>query len=151
MATIRLPMGFRAFLKSFNDAAVEYMVVGGYAVIMHGYVRNTGDIDIWVKSDRANAERIVSALINFGFAPEDVDEDIFIGPQQIVRMGNEPEKIEIITSIEGVQWEECIAHCVKCDIDGLEVPFIGLSDLRKNKAEAGRHRDLADLEELPEA
>ncbi|MEM1354252.1 MAG: hypothetical protein AAGC44_02915 [Planctomycetota bacterium] len=143
-------MGFRAFLKSFNEANVEYMIVGGYAVCMHGYVRNTGDIDIWVRSDRPNAERIVNALINFGFAEEDIDETIFIGPRQIVRMGTEPEKIEIITTIEGVEWMDCQKRSIIFECDGLKLPVIGLSDLRKNKAEAGRHRDLDDLENLPE-
>ncbi|XAM01016.1 hypothetical protein OT109_06435 [Phycisphaeraceae bacterium D3-23] len=150
MAMIRLPMGFRAFLKSFNNAKVDYMVVGGYAVNMHGYVRNTGDLDVWIKSDLPNAQRVVDALVSFGFAPEDIDESLFIGPRQIVRMGVEPEKIEIITTIEGVDWEDCKTKSVSFEIDGLDLPVIGLADLRKNKAQAGRHRDLDDLENLPE-
>jgi len=141
---------FRAFLESLNAANVDYMIVGGYAVNLHGYVRNTGDLDVWIADDPTNANRIVEALIAFGFDVLDVKPDMFIGENQIVQMGNEPEKIEIITSIDGVTWAEASRNIQTIEVDGIATRVISFDDLKKNKRASGRLRDQEDLKKLPE-
>lgn len=150
MATIHLPPEFREFLKSFNESRVEYLVIGGFAVGMHGYPRATGDLDVWVACHRENAERIVEALVKFGFSREALSTELFLIEHNIVRFGTPPVRIEIHLSISGVSFSEAIAHIVPCTLDGVTIPVISLPLLRKNKAASGRGKDLADLENLPE-
>lgn len=127
------------------------MLIGGYAVNFHGYVRTTGDFDVWIATSPSNARKIVDALIHFGFDPDDVDESLFTQPRQIVRMGQEPLRIELVTMIDGVTWEQCWGRAVHTVIDGVEARFISLADLRRNKAASGRDKDLLDLNRLPKA
>jgi len=140
---------FRAFLESLNAANVEYMIVGGYAVNVHGYVRNTGDLNVRIASDAENADRVVEALLAFGFAVLDVKPEIFLGENRIVQMGSEPEKIEIITYIDGPTWIEAEPNIQRVEIDGVSTRVISLDDLIRNKTASGRLRDQEDLERLP--
>ncbi len=127
------------------------MLVGGYAVNYHGYVRTTGDFDVWIAATPANARNITEAMVDFGFDPDDVEERLFTMPRQIIRMGHEPLRIEIVTTIDGVEWPECWSRAVNTMIDGVDVRFISLQDLRRNKQASGRDKDLVDLNRLPEA
>jgi hypothetical protein len=140
---------FREFLSLLNANRVDYLLVGGYAVGLHGYPRATVDLDIWVGATPDNAPRVVAALRAFGFDSATVEPALFVNPRTLVRFGVPPFRIEIMTSIDGVTYDDCRSRAVEFDMDGLPVPVIALSDLRVNKRAAGRHKDLADLENLP--
>ncbi len=149
MAMIRLPQDFKDFLRLLNSNKVEYLVIGGYAVSYYGYPRATGDIDIWVAVDSQNAQRMVDVLTEFGFSKERLSAELFLKENQIIRMGMPPIRIELMTSISGVDFKDCYSSRVIDTIDGVEVSVINLDDLKKNKKAAGRHKDLGDLESLP--
>ena len=149
MATIQLTKDFREFLKSMNSEKVEYLLVGGYAVAWHGYPRATGDLDVWVAVSEENANRLVQALLKFGFDLPALRRELFLQPHKIIRMGRPPFRIEIITSASGCQFEGCRERAVEALLDDVPVAIIGLEDLKANKRAAGRHKDLDDLEHLP--
>ena len=145
-----LPTHFREFLRLLSAEAVEYLLVGGWAVIYHGYPRATKDIDIWIAVNEDNAQRVVRVFRKFGFdVPPPVR--VFLDPDRVLRFGTAPNQIEIITSASGVQFEECYRERIDTTLDGEPVSLISLPKLRINKRAAGRLKDLADLEELPEA
>lgn len=143
-----LSKDFREFIISLNENNVRYLVVGGYAVALHGCPRYTNDMDIWVKISPANAGRIIRALEDFGFGSLSLERDDFLEQDQIVQLGYAPERIDIITSLDGVEFEECYKSRVIADIDGLPVNFINLQHLKENKRATGRTQDLADAENL---
>lgn len=149
MATPSLPDDFREFLKLLDSNGVEYLLIGGYAVNVHGYVRTTNDLDLWVSVNPENAARIDRALRQFGFAAAGLTSDLFLTPNNVVRMGLPPIRIEILTSISGVEFESCYAEKEMIRIEEMAVPVISLARLRENKAASGRAKDLADLENLP--
>ena len=149
MATIQLPQDFREFLQLLDSKEVEYLVVGGYAVGYHGYPRATGDLDLWVAIDSQNAERIVEAIREFGFDVPDLSADLFLEEERVIRMGEPPLRIEILTSVSGVKFKKSFESREMALVDGLPIPFIGLEQLKLNKAAAGRFQDLSDLEHLP--
>jgi hypothetical protein len=149
MATIHLPADFREFLRLLNAHRVEYLLIGGYAVGYYGYPRATADMDVWVAVDPANADKIVVALNEFGFDLPDLSAELFLRPWQIIRLGVPPVRIEIATTISGVDFAECYAARVEDTLDGVPVNLISLKDLKRNKQASGRHQDLADLEHLP--
>ncbi len=149
MEPIEFPSDFSEFLKLLNDQQVEYLLVGGFAVAIHGYPRATTDIDVWVNRTLENAERIVEALRLFGFDLPTLTRELFLEPDRIVRMGNAPIRIELLTSIDGVEFEDCSSRCVLHLEKGLRIPVISLDDLRINKRASGRNKDLADLDHLP--
>jgi hypothetical protein len=140
---------FKEFLRLLNANRVDYLVVGGYAVGLHGYPRATADLDIWVRALPDNAERIMQALRTFGFDLPTLVPQLFIDPRSIVRLGTPPFRIEIMTSIDGVEFGACRRRSCEFDIDGEPVPVISLADLKTNKRAAGRNKDLADLDNLP--
>jgi hypothetical protein len=149
MATTRLPIDFKEFLQLLNTHGVEYLLVGGYAVGYHGYPRATVDLDIWVARNPHNAEKLVSVLKEFGFDVKELSEDLFLEENKIIRMGAPPIRIEVITSASGVDFEECYRKRVTDIIDDVEVHFINLEHLKRNKKASGRYKDLDDLEHLP--
>ncbi|MBN1505935.1 MAG: hypothetical protein JW955_03770 [Sedimentisphaerales bacterium] len=149
MATIHLPRDFIEFLRLLNAHKVEYLLIGGYAVSYHGYPRATAGMDIWIATHPANAERIVGVLKEFGFDMPELSPETFLRPWQIVRLGMPPVRVEIATTISGVDFAECYARRVQETLDGVPVTVISLDDLKLNKKASGRHQDLADLEHLP--
>ncbi|UCD50739.1 MAG: hypothetical protein JSW27_24855 [Phycisphaerales bacterium] len=149
MATIHLPADFKEFLRLLNAHKVEYLLIGGYAVAYHGYPRATADMDIWIAVQAANADRVVAALKEFGFDPPELSPELFLQPWQIIRLGVPPVRIEIATTISGVDFPECYAARVEDVLDGVSVSLISLKHLKINKKASGRHQDLADLDELP--
>jgi len=145
---IVLARDFKELLKSLNSNSVEYLLIGGYAVGIHGHIRATNDLDIWINVNPENAAKIDRALRQFGFAAG-LTPDLFLARNNIVRMGVPPIRIEILTSISGVEFESCYAEKEMIQIEEILVPVISLSRLRENKTASGRAKDLADLENLP--
>ena len=143
-----LPSDFRDFLKLLNSRNVKYLLIGGYAVGYHGYSRATADMDLWIAIDPNNAKGVVSALQEFGFSSAELEPGLFLEEGKIVRMGVPPLRIEILTTISGVSFENCYPQRVTAQIDGIEVPIISLEHLKLNKRASGRFKDLADLEQL---
>jgi len=146
---IQLPPDFKEFLKLLNENKVEYLMVGGFAVGYHGYPRATGDLDIWIAAHRDNARKIVCVLEQFGFADQNLNEQLFLTPDNIVRMGHPPIRIELLSSATGVDFQTCYQRAVDAEIDNIAVKVISKDDLRANKRAAGRTKDLNDLENLP--
>jgi len=144
-----LPGDFREFLISLNDHKVDYLVVGGWALGIHGYVRATGDMDIWIGQQSENLDRLLIALSAFG-VPGPIDKAFFEEKGNAFRMGRPPMKIEVITEASGIEFYESLDNRLNIETDGIVIPFIGYSDLVKNKRSTGRLKDLADLEELGE-
>ncbi len=149
MATIHLSPDFKEFLKLLNAHQVEYLLIGGYAVSYHGYPRATVDMDIWIAMQPANAERIVTVLKEFGFDLPELSPELFLKEWQIIRLGVPPIRIELATTLSGVNFNECYAERVVDTLDGVKVNLISLRHLKINKKASGRHQDLADLENLP--
>jgi hypothetical protein len=133
-----------------NANGVEYLVVGGFAVFHYGYPRATGDLDIWIGPTIENGARCIAALSNFGFSDSGLTADQFTNPRMIFRIGLPPWRLEFLTSISGVEFAPAYARREAAVFDGVPVSVIGSSDLRANKRAAGRHKDLNDLEHLPE-
>lgn len=146
---IVLPQDFKEFLSLLKDKNIEYLLIGGYAVGYHGYPRATNDMDIWIAIDPNTAEKMVQALKEFGFDTPKLSKELFLKKDNIVRMGIAPMRIEILTSISGVEFGECFKQRVIDTIDGVEVNIINLKQLKINKQTSGRHKDLDDFENLP--
>jgi hypothetical protein len=149
MDTTRLPRDFKEFLRLLESHGVEYLLIGGYAVGYYGYVRATADMDVWVSSKPDNADKVVAALREFGFDLPDLNRELFIQEGNVVRMGVPPFRLEILTSISGVDFASCYADRVRTTIDDLPVSVIRLQHLKANKKASGRLKDLVDLQHLP--
>jgi predicted nucleotidyltransferase len=147
MDMILLPPDFREFLQLLNFHKVRYLLVGGYAVGYYGYPRATADMDIWVATDAQNVEKVLAALAEFGFA--EVDPKLFAKEKQVLRMGAPPLRIELLTGVSGVEFEDCYSQRKVVNLGEVEISLIGLEDLKTNKAASGRYKDLNDLEHLP--
>ena len=145
---IQLPPDFKEFLKLLNSHRVEYLLIGGYAVGYHGYPRATGDMDLWVAIRQNNAEKLVVALREFGLNAPQLSADIFLQENQIIRMGVPPMRIELLTTISGVDFDSCYSERIVDVIDSVEVHIINLKHLKQNKQASGRYKDLDDLQYL---
>ncbi len=145
---MELPRDFKEFFLLLNKRLVKYLLVGGYAVTYHGYTRATGDIDIWVETNLENGKRIIEVIREFGFRSLKIDEKIFIKENQIIRMGVPPLKIELLTTLSGVAFNECYRKRIKARISNIPIPIINLEHLKKNKAASSRLKDLNDLANL---
>jgi hypothetical protein len=130
-------------LKSLNSNRVEYLLIGGYAVGIYGHIRATNDLDIWVKVSAENAARIERALGEFGFAAAGLTCDLFLAPNNVIRMGVPPIRVEILTSISGVEFESCYAEKETIQIEEMVVPVISLARLRENKAASARAKGMS--------
>ena len=146
---MQLPPDFKDFLKLLNLKQVEYLLIGGYAVSYYGYPRATGDMDVWIAINLENAMRMVEVLKEFGFNVTDLSADLFLQENKIVRMGNPPLRLEVLTTISGVDFCECFEQRFIAKIDDIDVNLISLRDLKLNKKASGRFKDLNDLENLP--
>lgn len=145
---MKLSRDFREFIESLNAHNVRYLVVGGYAVAFHGYPRFTKDLDVWLWLDAENATKAVQALADFGFASLDITADDFLVPDQIIQLGYPPNRIDLITTLPGVEFESCFDQREVVTIDDIPVNFIDRESLKRNKQASGRLQDLADLENL---
>jgi hypothetical protein len=141
---------FTDFINCLNHYHVEYILVGGYAVIIRGYSRSTGDLDIWVHKTRENFSRLEAALKHFGLPPEAVTKEKFFSDEfDVFTIGRPPSAIEIMTGVKGVGFSEAFATSTLETLDEVVVRVIHLNQLIKSKRAAGRHKDLNDLENLP--
>lgn len=139
---------FKEFLALLDSERIEYLLIGGYAVALHGYPRTTNDLDIWVAPDAENLRRLKSALALYGFAPSSIPDNLFEPPAEILRIGVPPLRLEILNKISGVQFSQAYARRVELTADGAHIKLIHLDDLKANKKAAGRAKDLIDLQEL---
>lgn len=147
---MQLDPDFREFVESFVANEVRFLIVGGYAVAAHGLPRYTGDLDTWIWVNPQNAKRVLHSLEVFGFSGLGLTVDDFTKPDSVVQLGYPPYRIDILTSIEGVEFDDAWPRRVIVAIDDLEVPFIGREDLLTNKRAAGRPQDVADVARLTE-
>jgi hypothetical protein len=143
-----LNQDFKAFIQSLNNNGVRYLVIGGYAVALHGYPRYTKDIDIWIEMSPDNAAKMIGALDQFGFGSLGLKDADFLTPDQIIQLGYPPNRIDLVTTPPGVEFGICHSARVDVEVDGVLVSFIDLENLKKNKKASGRLQDLADLENL---
>ncbi|MBI9085879.1 MAG: hypothetical protein JEZ11_19930 [Desulfobacterales bacterium] len=143
-----LSQDFREFIQLLNSNKVRYLIVDGYAVAVHGHPRYTKDLDIWIHADSENANRLIGALDQFGFGSLGLKPDDFLTPDQIIQLGYPPNRIDLLTSLKGVDFEDAYKCKVQITIDDIPTDFVDLENLRKNKASTGRPQDLADLDNL---
>lgn len=132
----------------FNAHEVEYLLVGGQAVIAHGYPRLTKDMDLWLRPTAENGTRVLKALKDFGASPPNFTPARFEAPDTLIMLGNEPFRVDLLTDIPGVNFGEAWRHREEVVLDGVRVPLIAKSDLIANKRTVGRLQDLADVEAL---
>lgn len=146
----KLPRDFADLLTELSEAGAEFLVVGGWAVVLHGHVRSTDDLDVLVRPDPQNSERVFAALERFG-APlraHSVSPQHFARAGDAYRFGIAPLKVEVLTQISGVTYEEACEGSGSFQLDGYSIRYIGKQPLLRNKRAAGRYKDLADVEEL---
>jgi hypothetical protein len=141
---------FKEFCELLNSISVEYLIVGGYALAAHGHPRYTGDLDIWVRPSDTNAGKLLDALRQFGFGELGLSKEDFLAPGTVIQLGFPPSRIDLLTAIDGVDFDTGHKHRVMMNISGIELPIIGVAEFRANKLAAGRAKDLADLESLDE-
>ncbi|HNW59362.1 MAG TPA: nucleotidyltransferase [bacterium] len=139
---------FKEFLQLLNENKVQYLVIGGYAVAFHGHPRYTKDIDIWLLPETKNIKNLLQALEDFGFASLELKIDDFLDPDQIIQLGYPPNRIDLLTDLQGVNFKTCYDNKIEVEIEDTKINFIDLENLKKNKKATGRHQDLADLEKL---
>jgi predicted nucleotidyltransferase len=139
---------FKEFIQLLNKNKVKYLIVGGYAVALHGHPRYTKDLDIWIYVNTDNAERLITTLHEFGFTSPDLKSDDFLTYGNVVQLGSPPNRIDLLTSVDGVEFDSCYESRFEVEIEDIRINFINLEDLKKNKKASGRHQDLADLENL---
>jgi hypothetical protein len=137
-------------IELFLSRGVEFLLVGGYAVAAHGAPRFTEDIDFFVRTTKDNAEKVVQALREFGYPPSEIRPEDFLSPQQVVQLGRPPYRIDILTSIDGVTWDEAWESRTEVPIGTLRCWGIGFDRLVQNKRASGRPQDLADVARLEE-
>lgn len=141
---------FRELLVLFNEQNVEYLIVGGYALAFHGTPRYTGDLDILVRPDPANAQRILKTLKLFGFGLLGLAAADFENPERVIQLGEPPVRIDLLTSITEISWEEAFSSRVPGNYGDVPVYFLGREPFIRNKRAIGRTKDLADIETLGE-
>lgn len=144
----KLNQDFREFIGLLESEEVEYLIVGGYAVGLHGFPRYTGDIDFFVAVNPVNAEKLLQVFERFGFGNIGLETGDFLSPDFVVEIGREPRKIQVLTGIDGVMFADCYERRVEIRDEGLALKFIGKNDLLLNKEASGRPKDLIDLDEL---
>jgi len=141
---------FRDFINCFNVYNVKYILVGGYSVILHGYSRTTGDMDIWVERTSENYENIKTAFLHFGMPVFDMTENAFLNNKDfdVFTFGNPPSSIDIMVEVKGLIFKDCYKNAIYFEEDGLVIRTIYITDLKNAKKASGRSKDLDDLENL---
>lgn len=143
-----LNQDFKEFAGLLASNRVDYLIVGGYALAAHGHPRYTGDLDFWIGTDTGNAWRVLSALRDFGFGDLNIQLEDLTQPGQVIQLGYPPRRIDLLTSIDGVEFDGCMTRKLVVHIDGLALNFIGRDDLLINKRASARPQDLADVDAL---
>lgn len=145
---MKLPSDLLEFVGSLNAAKAKFVIVGGYAVAYHGHPRFTGDIDLFIEASEENAQRVVQAIDSFGFSDLGLTSKDFTDPDAIIQLGYPPNRIDVITRVDGVTFEEVWSKREQAELDGQPVAFISKELLIQNKKASGRAKDLGDLEHL---
>jgi hypothetical protein len=148
--SILISKDFKDILSAFDGQGVKYLVVGAHAMAFHGVTRATGDIDLWVKCDSTNSGKVYKALADFGAPLEDISTSDLETPGTVFQIGVAPYRIDILTAIDGVAFEEAFDARGSIDIDGLTIPIISKLHLLENKNAVGRPQDLVDIQLLEE-
>lgn len=144
-----LAKDFEDFVKLLNRHEVDYMVVGGYALALHGKPRHTGDLDIWINISEKNAARMLRVLKSFGMSSLGFKKEDFLKPGYITQIGYPPLRIDILNSIDGVEFSGAVKHMKRIQIEkDFPINYIGLNDFIRNKQASGRMQDLADIQEI---
>lgn len=139
---------WREFIELLNSNGVEYLVVGAFAVAFHGFPRYTADLDLLVRPTEENADRVLRALSEFGFGKVGIQVADLRSPGMVIQLGVKPNRIDLLTAISGISFEEAWATRSDAELDGVAVRFIGRAALLRNKEQTGRAKDLGDAEEL---
>jgi hypothetical protein len=142
---MQLDSDFNEFVALLETHDVRYMIVGGYALAAHGLPRATGDLDAWIWPDPENVRRVVEALDEFGFGGLGITEDDLSSPDLVIQLGYPPRRIDLLTRIDGVDFESAWDRRIEVLLDAVRVPFIGREDLIANKRAVGRPQDVADV------
>ena len=143
---------FRDLLAALRETGARFIVVGAHAMAVHGVPRATGDLDVWIARDPGNADRVLKALARFGapLSTLGISRDDLLEDDQVVQIGVPPRRIDILTAISGVTFDEAHGGLVVHEVDGMPIPFLGRDALVRNKKASGRAKDVADLEALGE-
>ena len=139
---------FKEFVKLLIENKVEYLIVGGYAVGIHGYPRYTGDLDIWINNTTENAQRTLNCVKSFGFSSYNLSVSDFTKQGNIIQLGYPPVRIDIINQVDGVDFTKCFKNKKDVNVEDLTLYFIGYEDLLTNKRKTARPRDIDDIENL---
>lgn len=142
---------YKDILSIFTDEQVEYLLVGAYALAVHGLPRATGDIDLWVRRSKENAQRIMRALTAFGAPLSELSEEDLLTPEIVFQLGVAPRRIDLLTSISGIAFEEAWPERKEVEVEGVKIPVISRRHLIQNKRAVGRLKDLADAKWLEES
>lgn len=145
---MELDKDFKEFIELLNEHDVNYLVIGGYAVNYHGYPRYTKDLGFWLRMTKPNIEKLIEVIRAFGFNELNLKVDDFMIPENIVQLGYEPYRIDLLVDVEGVEFQACYERRTEGELDGTPVKFLSLQDLITAKNKAGRLQDLADAEQL---
>ena len=147
---VKLNHDFHELLECFARHNVRYLVIGGWALAAHGIPRLTKDLDLWVMPDSSNAQAVLTALEEFGFQGIGLTAHDFQQPEMVIQLGYPPNRVDLITSPSGVEFEQCWTNRLELKLDGVDVPFIGREELIANKRATGRSQDMVDIESLEE-
>lgn len=139
---------FLEFIGLLENHGVDYLIIGGYAVALHGFPRYTGDIDIFVAINPENATKLLDVFHAFGFGEIGLSREDFLEPDFVVEIGREPRKIQVLTGIDGVTFSDCETRRIVVELQGLHLKFIGKEDLIRNKQASARPKDLIDIDAL---
>jgi hypothetical protein len=145
---VKLQRDLREFIELLNSHSCDYLVVGGHAVAYHGHPRFTGDIDFLLRPSAENAGRVLSVLQAFGFGDLPLGPDDLTIAGRVIQLGRPPNRIDLLTSISGVSFDDAWASRAQGELDGLPVFFLGRQSLLENKRASGRPKDLADIAKL---
>ena len=145
---VLLEQDYKDLINIFIEEKVQFILVGGYAVGLHGHPRATKDLDLWVYANSKNARLVVKSLVRFGAPMQDISVQDFETEGTILQIGVEPVRIDITTKVAGLKFKEAIKNVKMIKIEELDIPTISLQDLIKNKKASGRYRDLDDVESL---
>jgi len=144
----KLQSDLKEFIALLNLRKAEYIVVGGHAVAFHGYPRFTGDIDFFVRPTPSNAQLVLAALKDFGFGDLQIGLEDLTTPNRVIQLGRPPNRIDLLTSISGVAFDDAWSSRVSTELDGEAVSFLGLDELIRNKQASNREKDRADVSKL---
>ncbi len=143
-----LSKDFKEFIELLNVHSVRYLVVGGYAVAFHGHPRYTKDLDVWIELSPENADKVIKALEEFGFGSLGLKAEDFLEEDQVVQLGHPPNRIDILTALKKIKFEDCYKERIEIELQGVKLNFIDIENLKQNKRATGRPQDLADAENL---